>query len=176
MRFAIIEKPFAVFEIEPLADHHDRTSFECGEPALDRYLRETAMQHGRRDLARTWVLVGTDDPARILAYCTLTLCSIIAMDLPAVIAKRLPRTLPGLKLGRLAVDRISQGHGHARRLIIRVFEETVSIADRAGGYALFVDAKHDGVVPFYVGYGFTPLVSQPLTLFLPTASIRKLLE
>ena len=163
-----------MLEILLLDETHDRAGFECGEPALDRYLAETASRHARCDLARTFVLIDQDSPRVVLGYATLTLCTVAASDLPADLARRLPRSLPGVKLGRLAVDRRAQGKGRGVRLLMRALEETIAIADRAGGHALFVDATHAGVVPFYQRLGFTPLPSQPLVLFVTTASIRKL--
>ncbi len=162
--------------IVPLGDDHDRQHFDCGEPVLDRYLREVAGQHARRDLARTFVLIEQAAPARILGYFTLTICTVDASNMPSDLARKLRHTLPGVKLGRLAFDRSEHGKGYGTRLLMRSLAETVAIADRAGSYALFVDAKHDGVVPFYRAFGFIALPSQPLTLFMPTASIRKLID
>ena len=164
-----------MLSIRPLADEHKRASFYSGEPALDSYLRETANQHTRRDLARTFVLVDEQTPNDVMGYFTLTLCMVEASDLPSAIAKRLPRKLPGVKLGRLAVSVDHQGQGHGGRLLIRALMETAAIAERAGTYALFVDAKRDSVVPFYRRYGFDSFPSQPLVLFLTTAAIRKVL-
>lgn len=163
-----------MLEIQPLSDAHERSEFNSGEVDLDRYLRETAGQHARRDLARTFVLVDDEAPFGVLGYFTLTLCTAASSDLSADLARKLPRTLPGVKLGRLAVDRNHQNKGHGARLLMRALRESVGIADRAGSYALFVDAKHSGVVPFYRAFGFIPLPSQKLVLFLPTAAIRRL--
>jgi len=44
------------FVIEPLGGH-DRSGFACGEPALDRYLREQASQDVKRLVANCFVAV-----------------------------------------------------------------------------------------------------------------------
>ncbi len=43
--------------VEPLASHHDRAAFSCGEASLDGYLKTKASQDVRRHLARCAVLV-----------------------------------------------------------------------------------------------------------------------
>jgi ribosomal protein S18 acetylase RimI-like enzyme len=45
----------------------------------------------------------------------------------------------------------------------------------AAAFALLVDAKNDQAAAFYQRYGFRPIASQPLTLFLPLATAQKTL-
>lgn len=52
--------------IEPLAAHHDRASFSCGEPARDDYLRTKVSQDLKRQLARCAVLTPEARDARVL--------------------------------------------------------------------------------------------------------------
>jgi hypothetical protein len=66
-------------------------------------------------------------------------------------------------------------------------DQTVEAANRRGAakkaaypsvvaarYAFFVDAKDADTAHFYARYGFVPLVSNPLTLFMPIMSFPKL--
>lgn len=55
-----------MLQIELLCRQHDRTGFDCGEAALNDYLKRTAHQHIEKDISRTFVLVETDDPNNIL--------------------------------------------------------------------------------------------------------------
>ena len=41
--------------IEPLGKQHDRATFSCGIPELDRYLVRQAVQDVRRRIARVFV-------------------------------------------------------------------------------------------------------------------------
>jgi hypothetical protein len=41
--------------IELLAAHHGRASFDCGEPALNQFLRQQAGQQQRKGLGKTYV-------------------------------------------------------------------------------------------------------------------------
>jgi hypothetical protein len=55
--------------IEPLNNEtHDRTVFDCGEPALNSYLQKTARQHQQKGIANTYVLVETSDSSRVLGF------------------------------------------------------------------------------------------------------------
>lgn len=49
------------YRIEPLTSQHDRSSFSCGSPPLDRYIREQATQDIRRRVAKCFVALATDD-------------------------------------------------------------------------------------------------------------------
>ena len=42
-------------QITPLAAHHDRAGFDCGEPALNEFLRRLARQQAERGFNRTYV-------------------------------------------------------------------------------------------------------------------------
>uniref|UniRef100_E6Q1F4 GCN5-related N-acetyltransferase n=1 Tax=mine drainage metagenome TaxID=410659 RepID=E6Q1F4_9ZZZZ len=50
---------------------HDRKSFQCGNDAVDRYLRTTAAQATRYYCAATFILVTVDNPSEVLGYYTL---------------------------------------------------------------------------------------------------------
>ncbi|CAG4908258.1 unnamed protein product [Acidithrix sp. C25] len=44
-----------------------------------------------------------------------------------------------------------------------------------GAHAIFADAIDDQAANFYIGFGFTPLLHRPRTLYLPVATVIKLL-
>ena len=160
--------------VEPLATHHDRASFSCGEPSLDRYLRRQASQDARRRVARVFVASG-DPPERIAGYYTLTAASFEKDDLPAALARRLPHyPVPAAVIGRLAVDLRSQGSGLGEVLLLDAIHRVVRAGDTIGVYAVVVDALHDRASAFYARYGFAPFPSQPLRLYLPLRTFEQL--
>jgi hypothetical protein len=79
------------FVSQPLARHHDRLSFRCGAAELDDYLQHRANQDVRRRAAAVFVLVPEDQPQRIAGFYSLSSASIILDELPAELAKALPR-------------------------------------------------------------------------------------
>src|ERR1700731_1222371 len=101
----------AEWVIETLRNDHDRSDFSCGNVSLDRYLKEQAGQDLRRACAYCFVLAPKRGDTSILGYYTLSSYGIDVGELPADVAKKLPRypLIPAALLGRLAVDRRYQG-------------------------------------------------------------------
>lgn len=160
-----------MLSIQPLSGRYDRRAFESGSEPLDTWLRETAQQHQRRGLSKTFVATSDDAPTRILGFYALTACEVVSDDLPEEMAKRLPRRVPGLRLGRLAVDRSVQGQGLGELLLVNAIERSRTVLEQVGVFALFVDAKDNRAAAFYRKYGFRPLPAQTPTLVLPLAGV-----
>ena len=94
------------FVCQPLAKYHDRLSFRCGAAELDDYLQHRASQDVRRRAAAVVVLVPADQPQRIAGFYSLSSATIILDELPAELAKALPRypLVLAVLMGRLAWD------------------------------------------------------------------------
>ena len=164
----------APLTIEPLGRHHDRTSFSCGEPSLDRYIRRQASRDVRRRATRVFVASG-EPSERIAGYYTLSAASFEKDSLPTDLARRLPHyPVPAAVIGRLAVDVRNQGSGLAETLLLDAIHRIVRAADAIGVYAVVVDALHDRASAFYERYGFLPFPSQPLRLYLPVRTFEQL--
>ena len=153
----------------------DRKSFDCGNEALNRYLQQTARQHNIRGVSRTFVLVDSTQPQRIIGYFTLALCEIRAIKLPSKWSKKYPASIAGVKLARLAVDKEYQRQGIGETLMIEAMKRALIIADNAGVIGLFVDAKDEGAKEYYQRYDFVSLTDNPLKMFLPLATIREIM-
>ena len=156
-----------MLSIQPLTGRHDRSEFESGSAPLDAWLRQTARQHQRRGISKTFVAVADDAPSRILGFYALTACEVLTEELPPDLAKKLPRKIPGIRLGRLAVDHSVQGQGLGELLLMDAIERATRVLEQVGVHALFVDAKDERAAAFYRKYGFRPLPSDPLRLVLP---------
>jgi GNAT superfamily N-acetyltransferase len=156
-----------MLSIQPLTGRHERSAFESGSAQLDAWLRQIAQQHQKRGISKTFVAVADDAPSRILGYYALTACEILTEELPEDLAKKLPSQVPGVRLGRLAVDRSVQGQGLGELLLVDAITRTKLVLEHVGVHALFVDAKDKPAAGFYRKYGFRPLPSDPLRLVLP---------
>jgi ribosomal protein S18 acetylase RimI-like enzyme len=155
------------FRLQPLSDGHDRSRFDSGSEALDRYLRVQATQDIRRRVAACFVAV--DAVQRIAGYYTLSAASVALDLLPAATAARLPRypTVPAVRMGRLAIDRAFKGRGLGGALLADALLR--SMRSEIAAYALIVDAKDESAAAFYRHHGFIALSSMPMCLFLPLA-------
>jgi ribosomal protein S18 acetylase RimI-like enzyme len=164
-----------VRKLELLAKSHDRDGFDCGSAPLNLFLKQTARQHAERGISRTFVLVDEDatDPKPILGFFSLNLCQIKAESLPPGEARKLPRDVSGIRLGRLAVAQGCQRQGIGQTLLAAAMEKFIEICNPAGGIGLFVDAKDQAAKRYYEQFGFVSLPSNELALFLPVKTIQE---
>ena len=153
--------------ILPLTGSHDRQSFDCGRSELNDWLRNIARQHQDKGLSKTFVAVLDDAPTRICGYYALTLTEVDTQSLSEVRRKKLPHLIPGIRLGRLAVDAQFQGNRLGELLLVDAIERVRLIHQHAGVVGLFVDAIDDKAAAFYMHFGFEAFVDNPLKLFLP---------
>jgi ribosomal protein S18 acetylase RimI-like enzyme len=166
-----------VRKIELLAKSHDRDGFDCGSEPLNLFLKQTARQHAARGISRTFVLVedGASEPKPILGFFSLNLCQIKSESLAPEESKKLPRDVSGIRLGRLAVAREYQRQGIGKSLLVAAMGKFIGIFNTAGGTGLFVDAKDHEAKRYYEQFGFIPLPSNELQLFLPVKTIQEAL-
>ena len=147
----------------------DRSGFRSGVEPLDQYFRAQVSQDIKRRM--TACFVATNAHGQIAAYYTLASASVLLADLPAALAKRLPRypSVPAVRMGRLAVDQAFKGQGLGAALRRAVTAEIAA-------YAFIVDAKDETAARFYAHHGFIALPEQPLFLFIPLASVKDLIK
>ena len=162
----------AEWRIERLDRSHDRASFSCGKPLLDRFLHQLVGQYETRNLGRTRVACVPGDP-RVLGYYTLSSSLISVTAIPSTSAKKLPKhPVPAVLLGRLAVDGESQGRGLGESLLLDTLDRCLSVSDQIGFHAVEVAAIDEPAKSFYSRYGFTSL-NDELHLWLPIGDIQK---
>jgi ribosomal protein S18 acetylase RimI-like enzyme len=159
----------APFRVALLDASYDRSAFNSGTPALDRYLSEQATQDMRRRVATCFVAL--TDEQRIAGYYTLASASVPLVELPPEAIKKLPRyrAVPTVRMGRLAVDQTFKGQGLGGALLGDAL--TRAARSEIAAYAMLVDAKDDAAAAFYRHHGFIALPETPLTLFLPLATV-----
>ena len=156
------------FVTAALTREHGRGAFHSGVDALDRYLKEFALQDIKRRIAGCFVAL--DDAGEIAGYYTLAATSVPFDALPTDLTKRLPRypVIPAMLLGRLAVAAKHQGKGLGRALVADALMRTDNFG--IGAFALIVDAKDARAVSFYQGAGFALIPDETRRLFLPIAT------
>lgn len=164
--------PDHAWTVLPLDRSHDRTSFNCGVPALNDYLARRAGQDQDRKVATCHVAASLSAPARVLGYYTLSSYSVRVGELPPSTVRRLPRypMVPAALIGRLAVERAVQGQGRGEFLLMDAVRRLLGLAREMAIFAVLVDAKDDNAAAFYSRYDFQPFPSEPLRLFLPLAT------
>ncbi len=163
--------------IELLAKSHDRDEFDCGNEPLNLFLKRTARQHAERGISRTFVLADDDAaaPKPILGFFSLNICQIKSEMLAPGEAKKLPRDVSGVRLGRLAAAKARQRQGIGKALLVAAMGKFSEIFNTAGGIGLFVDAKDQDAKLYYEQFGFVSMPSNDFQLFLPAKTIHEAL-
>lgn len=157
---------------EPVGTHHDREAFDCGEPALNDFLRRHARKSHERGGAKTFLAVADADNRQVFGFYSLSPASVEYARTPEVIRRKLARyDVPVFRLGRLAVARSWRGHGLGGQLLLLAGRRCLLAAVEVGGVALLIDAKNAPVARWYESYGAVPLLDQPLSLLLPLSTL-----
>jgi ribosomal protein S18 acetylase RimI-like enzyme len=162
------------FVIEPLGPKHDRAAFSCGVENLDAYLKKQAGQDLKKRAAVTFVL--TPDGMTVAGYYTLSQYSVQLDEIPAAVAKKLPKypMVPATLLGRLAVSSAFRGQGHGAALLMDALYRTLQHSREVASAGVIVDAKHAAALAFFKKYGFLELPRIERRLFLPMGTVEQL--
>jgi GNAT superfamily N-acetyltransferase len=163
--------------ITPLNKQHNRKTFDCGESSLNQYLHRYANQYVKRRVSRVFVATHPTLPEQIMGYYSLSAGSLRTTDMPAEIRYRLPKyPVPVATLGRLAIANSFQGQGIGSVLLADAFQRVALASQVMAVYAVVVDAIDEKAAAFYSQFGFIPLPSQPLKLFLPLDTVSALVQ
>ena len=162
---------------EPLGKHHRLDEFECGESALDEWLKRHARAAQASDSARAYVAT-LEDGETVVGYYALAAARVAPDETTARALKGQPRgrPVPAIPLARLAVDREHQGAGLGRSLLQDVLLRCVEAAEAIGARVLLVHAKHDAAKAWYMQYGFEESPTDPLHLLMLLKDVRAFLQ
>ncbi len=150
---------------EPLAEQHQLEGFDCGNDGPNRWLQQRALANGRQGVSRTAV-VCSDQGATVIACACLSAGAIVLAEVPGALRRNMPDPLPGVVLGRLAVDRRHQGKGLGRALVADALSRSLAARRLIGARALLVHAIDAQAAGFYRSLGFRPSPLSAWTLML----------
>lgn len=157
---------------EPVSKAQDRDGFDCGDAALNTFLRRHARKSHAQGGAKTFLAIDNAINGRVLGFYSISPASVAFNRTPQLISRGLARhEVPVFRLARLAVDRSVQRCGLGGQLLIAAGRRCLLVASQVGGVALLIDAKNEPVAQWYAGYGAVPLLDQPLSLLLPFKTI-----
>jgi GNAT superfamily N-acetyltransferase len=146
---------------EPLDAIHVLDQFECGELALDNWLRQRALANQVSGASRTFVSCRA---ARVAGYYALAAGGIISHQAPGRLRRNMPDPIPVMILGRLAVDRREQGKGLGTLLLRDAVARTHRLAREMGIAGMLVHAISPAAKRFYEHWGFVESPHNPMTL------------
>lgn len=149
---------------QPLAGIHRLDVFACGEVALDDWLKRRALASQASGACRSFVVA--DSEQCVVGYYAMAAGAVSRPTATRGVRRNMPEPIPVMVLGRLAVDRRSQGIHLGGALLRDAVHRTAMIAQHAGVRALLVHALHERAKAFYEHYGFQASPLHPLTLML----------
>ena len=163
------------YRLERLNKAHPRRAFASGQDEVDDWLKTKALQHQDKHLSATRVLL--NDSGVIVGYYTLATGQIDFGDLPAEVAKKLPRRmLPAAILAWLGVAENCQGQGLGRQLLARALCDCHNAGQTFAFVAVILDCIDDNAKAFYQRFDFSQLPGYPYRLFLTAGQLDALLS
>lgn len=164
-------------------EKHDRSGFHCGVVQVDNFFRRTANKLAKADNTRVYVM--TSPEADLIGFYALNAHTIDYGELPPRFARTRPAHgfIPAAFLAMIGVDQRFSGQGFGGDLLADALRRIVLAADHIGIAVVILDVLDDGNADLvtrrsklYAGYGFQPLPSNPLRMFLPVATARMLFD
>jgi hypothetical protein len=162
------------FLCELLSKHHERSRFSSGSMELDTWLKQKARQDQDRRVAAVYVLTPKNEPTTIAGFYSLSATAVTLSDMPAEMAKKLPKypLVPATLLGRLARDEKFPGTGE--RLLFYALQRAWQHSLEVASAVVVVDAKDERARDFYLRHGFKSLTKSPQRLALPMRVIESI--
>jgi GNAT superfamily N-acetyltransferase len=153
------------FRLEPLQRSHPRRRFDCGQGAVNDWLRTKALQHQEKRLSATKVLL--DGSGAIAGFYTLATGQVDFGDLPPELVRKLPRrALPVAIVAWLGVSRTHQGQKLGDLLFAQALRDCYEAGQTFAFVAVILDCIDDRAKTFYQRWDFAELPGHPYRLFL----------
>lgn len=156
---------------EKLSPKHDLSEFDCGEPALDDWLRRRAARNQASRASRTYVVCAGE---KVAACYSLAVGAVAHAGSPGRIKRNMPDPVPVMILGRLAVDQAFQGQSIGAALLRDAVLRTLQAAEIAGIRVMLVHAVSERAKRFYEAQGFRASPVDPMTLMITLAEAERM--
>jgi GNAT superfamily N-acetyltransferase len=152
-----------------LTTEHDVSQFDCGKPALNRWLQRYAHSNQRHGFTRVLVVCAE---SRVVGYYGLAPTAVDPIAFPRRIRTgQPPAQIPAILIGQLAVDVNLKGHGIGSAMLRHALERAVQGIGLLGGRAVLVEAIDEEAEAYWISNGFEPIVGHKSTLFRSAADI-----
>ena len=152
----------------PLTAQHDLSAFDCGEPALNDWLRHRALKNESR-FSRTYVVCAGN---RVVGYFCISAGSVERSAAPGKVRRNAPDLIPVSIIGRLAVSLDHAGKGLGADLLADALRRIAVASQSIGIGAVLVQAKDEAAKRFYLRCAeFIEYPEDSRTLFLPIETV-----
>ena len=152
----------------PLTADHDLSAFDCGEAALNDWLRHQALKNESR-FSRTYVVCAEN---LVVAYFCIAAGAVERMAAPGKVRRNTPSNIPVSVIGRLAVSIDHAGKGLGADILADALRRIALASQSIGIGAVLVHAKDEAAKRFYLRCAeFIEYPADSRTLFLPIETV-----
>lgn len=144
------------------ATHH-LDKFDCGEEALNSWLKRNALKNQQNQASRTFVICQNNN---VVGFYALAAGSVSHQFVSGRLRRNMPDPIPVVVLGRLAIDLAHQGQQLGAALLKDAVLRAGAVSQQVGVKALLVHALNDKAKAFYLNYGFQVSPIDDLILLL----------
>jgi len=167
--------------IRRLAGNDETGHFDCGDEALNLYLKRHAWNNQElSSIGVSYVAVADAAPRSVIGYFTLATASAPRAGFPKKYVRGLPPyDLPLILLARLAVGRRFAGRGLGEKLLGEALRTSLRVSTEAGCRAVITDAYRERA-GWYAKYGFEEIEGnandRTVRMFLDLRTVRGAFE
>ena len=160
---------------------HDRAPFSCGVSQVDNYFKMTANKLAKAGHVRIFVMVDAQD--QVMGFYAINAHAVDYQDLPPSFAKNRPGhgQIPAAFIAMIGRDSRFSKSGCGGDLLIDALRRIGSTAKQLGLSVVLLDVLDCGDpqrtarrLSLYLDYGFIPLPSKPMRLFIPIGTLAAL--
>lgn len=152
----------------PLTADHDLSAFDCGEAALNDWLRHQALKNESR-FSRTYVVCADN---QVIAYFCIAAGAVERMAAPGKVRRNAPSNIPVSVIGRLAVSIDHAGKGLGADILADALRRIALASQSIGIGAVLVHTKDEAAKRFYLRCAeFIEYPADSRTLFLPIETV-----
>ncbi len=144
------------------ATHH-LDDFDCGEEALNSWLKRNALKNQQNQANRTFVICQNNN---VVGFYALAAGSVSHQFVSGGLRRNMPDPIPVVVLGRLAIDLTHQGQQLGAALLKDSVLRASAVSQQVEVKALLVHALNDKAKAFYLNYGFQVSPIDDLILLL----------
>ena len=113
------------------------------------------------------------DQKKIIGYYTVSAQSVKKESVLSLLSFPV-KEIPGMLIGRLAVDSNFKGKGYGSIILIEALKKIRFVSKNFGVKIVIVDALNQNAVNFYKSYGFIEFDDNKMRLFLTMQTIDNL--
>lgn len=155
---------------------HDRSGFSCGVEQVDNYFKMTANKLHKAGNVRLMVMTKGDND--VIGFYALNAHAVQFEELPKKYARTRPShgSIPAAYISMIGRDKRYRGSSYGGDLLVDALRRIVSAADQIGISVIMLDVLDCGDTEktarrkaLYESYGFQPIASVPMRMFLPIA-------